>query len=172
MNVIEGCLMQYAQAGVSPRFVDRWSGGSHVCKLLENKRIFIVEDNAAYIAIASIYLRYEGATVESERWGHNVTDILLKHLPIDVILMDLLLARNTSGFDVFDQIRSTPQLRNIPIIAVSAADPEVAMPRAQKMGFAGFISKPISPSLVKYVAAVLDGKNVWKTDNWQYWSHF
>jgi len=143
-----------------------------VCKLLENKRIFIVEDSAAYIAIASIYLRYEGATVESERWGLNVPNVIVSQLPIDVILMDLKLSHNTSGFDVFDQIRRTPQLSNIPIIAVSAADPEVVMPRAQKMGFAGFISKPISPSLVKYVAAVLDGKNVWKTDTWQYWSHF
>lgn len=164
--------MQCTQVGVSSRFVDRWSGGSHVCKVLENKRIFIVEDNAAYIAIASIYLRYEGATVESERWGRNVPDIILKQLPIDVILMDLVLSHNTSGFDVFDQIRRIPQLRNIPIVAVSAVDPEVAMPRAQKMGFAGFISKPISPSLVKYVAAVLDGKDVWKTDSWQYWSRF
>src|SRR5579871_6782966 len=112
MNVIEGCLMQYAQAGVSPRFVDRWSGGSHVCKLLENKRIFIVEDSAAYIAIASIYLRYEGATVESERWGLNVPNVIVSQLPIDVILMDLKLSHNTSGFDVFDQIRRTPQLSN------------------------------------------------------------
>lgn len=163
--------MYGSQAGVSPKFVYRWSNESNVCKLLENKRLFIVEDNAAYIAIASIYLRYEGATVESERWGRNVPNILLKQLPIHAILMDLILSHNTSGFDVFDQIRRIPQLAAIPIIAVSAADPEVVMPRAKKMGFAGFISRPISPSLVRYVAAVLEGKNVWKTDTWQYWSH-
>jgi CheY-like chemotaxis protein len=141
-----------------------------MCMLLKNRRIFIVEDNAAYIAIASIYLRYEGAIVESERWGRNVPDAILKQLPIDVILLDLILSRNTSGFDIFDQIRRVPQLTTIPIIAVSAADPDVAMPQARQKGFSGFISKPISASIVKHVAAVLEGKDVWKTDSWQYWS--
>jgi two-component system cell cycle response regulator DivK len=139
--------------------------------LLKNRRIFIVEDNAAYVAIASNYLRYAGAIVESESWGLKVPGIILKHLPIDVILLDLMLPRNASGFDVFDQIRAVPELAAIPIIAVSAADPEVVMPQARERGFAGFISKPISASIVKHVAAVLEGKNVWKTDSWQYWSN-
>src|SRR5258708_6173791 len=163
--------MLQSQAGRAATLEDRWLGRSRMCMLLKNRRIFIVEDNAAYVAIASIYLRYEGAVVESERWGLKVPEIILQHLPIDVILMDLMLPRNTSGFEVFDQIRQVPQLAAIPIVAVSAADPEIVMPQARERGFAGFISKPISRSFVQHVATVLQGKPVWNPDSWQYWSN-
>ncbi len=163
--------MLNARVGATTMLAERKSGGLQLSMLLKNRRIFMVEDNAAYVAIASIYLRYAGATVESVSWGLKVPDIILKQLPIDVILLDLKLPRNTSGFDIFDQIRAVPELAAIPIIAVSAADPEVVMPKARDRGFAGFISKPISASIVRHVAAVLEGKNVWKTDSWQYWSN-
>ena len=157
--------MLNARVGATTMLADRRLGGSQVCMLLKNKRIFIVEDNAAYVAIASIYLRYAGAIVEVENWGLNVPDKIVKQLPIDVILMDLKLPRNASGFDIFDQIRAVPELAAIPIVAVSAADPDVAMARARQKGFAGYIAKPITPRIAAYVAAILDGKQIWIADS-------
>jgi len=138
--------------------------------LLKNKRIFIVEDQVTYMAIAATYLRFEGAEVESEPDWKNAVQAMLKSLPIDLILMDLVLSTNTSGFDLFDQIRQVPELAHIPIVAISSTDPEVAIPQVQAKGFSGFISKPISPTIVNSVAAVLDGQSVWRMDGWDYWS--
>lgn len=133
--------------------------------LLKGKRIFIVEDNAGNLAIASIYLEGQGATVRFERRGDNVPKIILAQMPIDIILMDLMLPRNVSGFGVVDQIREIPELRMIPIVAVSAADPDRAMPVARQKGLAGFICKPVTPLIAQHIAKVLDGKQVWVADS-------
>jgi CheY-like chemotaxis protein len=133
--------------------------------LLKGKRIFILEDNAGNLAIATVYLESQGAIVKFERRGVNTAQLIMNHLPIDLILTDLMLPKNASGFDVIDQIRQVPELAKIPVVAVSAADPDVAMPIARKKGFAGFISKPITPRIIQYVADALSGKQVWIADS-------
>ncbi len=133
--------------------------------LLEHVKVFIIEDNAGNLAVASLYLESQGASVKFERRGIDTAQAILNQMPVDVILTDLMLPRGVSGFDVFDQIRQHPQLANIPIIAVSAADPDTAMPLARQKGLAGFISKPITPQIVSYVSDVLHGKHVWIGDS-------
>lgn len=133
--------------------------------LLQNKRVFIVEDDAGNLAVASVYLRQHGASVSHERWGRETAQAIVAQLPIDIILMDLMFPNNVSGFDIFDQIQQVKQLQNIPVVAVSAADPDSAMPKALAKGFFGFISKPISPRIVKHIAAVLEGKKVWAAED-------
>ncbi len=117
------------------------------------------------MAIATIYLEAQGATVKFERRGINLPQILLKSLPIDLILMDLMLPKKVQGFDLVDQVRQIPELAAIPIVVVSAADPDVAMPLARQKGLAGFISKPITPHVVNHLADVLNGNQVWIADN-------
>lgn len=137
--------------------------------LLKGKRIFMIEDKYLYVAVASIYLRYEGAIVESQSQVKDLPLVLANHLPIDVILLDLALSRKTSGFDVFDEIRRVPKLAQIPVIAVSAVDPDFALPAARQKGFAGFISKPLSSTIAGHVASVLAGEQVWATESWRPW---
>ena len=132
--------------------------------LLSGKRIFITEDNAGNLAVLATYLEGYGATLKSDRRGVNTVAALREHLPFDVILLDLMLPNNVSGFDLFDQIRQVPELTHIPVIAVSAADPDFAMSKARMKGFAGFISKPISVVVGRYIAEVLNGKQVWIAD--------
>jgi CheY-like chemotaxis protein len=68
------------------------------------------------------------------------------------------------GYDIFDEIRSRPQFDAIPIVAVSAADPTIAVPKARKKGFSGFISKPVDDELFpKQLRELIDGKPVWYT---------
>lgn len=130
--------------------------------LLKGNKIFIVEDNMGNLAIATFYLeQHGGAKTFSDRWVKRTPEIILGRLPIDVILMDLMFPNNVSGFDVFAQIKAVPALAHIPIVAVSASDPDRAVPRAMAAGFAGFISKPISDLISRQVADIIAGKRVW-----------
>ena len=73
-----------------------------------------------------------------------------------------MLHMGISGYDIYDAIQADAHLRHIPVIAVSASDPEIEIPRARMRGFAGFISEPLN--LVRFpeqVAACLSGKPVW-----------
>jgi CheY-like chemotaxis protein len=132
--------------------------------LLKGKRIFMVEDNAGNLAVATLYLERYGATIKFVRWGDDAVEVLRRNMPIDAILMDLMLPGRISGFDVFQQIRECPDLAHIPVVAVSASDPDIAMPRAARLGFSGYISKPVSGSIAQHIATVVGGKKVWAGD--------
>lgn len=132
---------------------------------LKGKRVFIVEDDAGGLAVASHYLREAGALVLYRNRGEGVAEEIKKYLPVHLVLMDLMLPAQVSGFDVFAQLHSDPALSEIPVIAVSSMDPDLAMPRAKEMGFAGFIAKPLSPNILRHVQSVLDGKKVWVGDS-------
>ncbi|MBN1429009.1 MAG: response regulator [Anaerolineae bacterium] len=129
---------------------------------LRGKRIFIVEDDVVNMAVFAVTLRQTGATIIQDAWNANTINILVQNLPIDVILLDLMLRFKTSGYDIFDKIQADPKLKEIPIIAVSASDPEIEIPKAKDKGFAGFIGKPIE--VYKFpiqIAACMKGEKVW-----------
>ena len=129
---------------------------------LRNKRIFLVEDNLAYRALAQLLLERAGAKTAIERWGTESIARIRAFMPVDVILLDLHLPDNVSGFDLFDDIRAEPDLKHIPIVAVSSMEPSFAIPKAKAKGFEGFILKPIESALfVSQVADVLASRKVW-----------
>lgn len=130
--------------------------------LLQGKRIFIVEDDITNLAIASVLLKQHGAEVGFERWGSNTMNLLKLMSPVDIILLDLNLQHGVSGLDVFTTIRKDDAFAKVPIVAVSALDPSLAIPQAKQKGFSGFISKPIEFNLfAEQIATVINGGEVW-----------
>lgn len=131
---------------------------------LKDRRIVIIEDNVMNMAVYAVALKQSGALAIQDPFNTDTLNLIKRSLPIDVILLDLMLRHHLNGYEIFDQLRADPELTGIPVIAVSAADPAIEMPRAKEMGFAGFISKPIDPFLlVEQIAACIDGQQVWYT---------
>lgn len=132
--------------------------------LLKDKRIFVVEDNLQNRIVFQMALVRHGAEVNFERHGQATIFYLEGLSRVDLIVLDLMLAGAIDGFDIYDQIRELPQFATVPIIAVSAMDPSVAIPKARMKGFAGFIAKPINADLFpKQLMMILDGEQVWFT---------
>lgn len=130
--------------------------------ILKGKRVFIVEDEVKNLSVVSTILQSSGATIVVERLGKDASQKLLKSLPIDVILMDIMLPYGVSGYDVVKEIRSVPELAQIPVVAVSAADPNIEMEKARLQGFNGFISKPIRiNTFSRHIADIISGNQVW-----------
>lgn len=130
--------------------------------ILANKRIFLVEDNLANRAIEQLLLERHGALTAFERYGTETLERLTAFAPVDIIVMDLMLPEGVSGFDVTDQIRTLPQFRTVPVVAVSAADPAEVMPIARARGFAGFIPKPIDfDTFPAMIARIIQGETIW-----------
>ena len=128
--------------------------------LLEKRRILVFEDNPDNIRVMCIILEHEGAEVFI--WAGGQKQDIVDLLPLAVIILDLMMPGKYTGFEVFRQIRSIPELSNIPIVAVSAMDTSVALPQAQELGFSGFISKPISMDLFpEQIHKIISGEEVW-----------
>ena len=131
-------------------------------KLLDGKRIFLIEDDVRNVAVYSTNLRAHGAIIYEDVFGYGIVLHIKDSLPVDLIVLDIMLRRGTNGYDIYDQIRSEPELKNIPIVAVTSLDPENEIPKAQEKKFDGFISKPIdSRQFPKQLAAIIEGKKLW-----------
>ncbi|HLY27649.1 MAG TPA: response regulator [Aggregatilineales bacterium] len=130
--------------------------------LLAQKHIFIVEDNRQNRVVFKMALIRHGALVEFEKWGHDSAQRLKELAQADLVILDLMLAYGISGLDVFDEIRAIPRFQQVPIIAVSAMDPALAIPKVQLKGFAAFIAKPIDiATFPEQVARVMSGERLW-----------
>lgn len=128
---------------------------------LNGKRIFVVEDNAHNRVIYQMILRRAGAVIDFDRRGDTTLFQLTKFMP-DLIILDLNLGRYSSGFEIFDGIRKQADLQHVPIVAISASEPAVVLPKCREMGFSGFIAKPIEESLFEdQMARLIQGQHVW-----------
>ena len=130
--------------------------------LLEGKRILIVEDDVTNMAVYAVALRKFGATAMIDPLNTDTMRMIQLSLPLDIILLDLMLRHSKDGYDIFDQLQADPALAGIPVLAISAADPTIEIPKAKEKGFVGFIGKPIDPTkFVEQIASCINGEQVW-----------
>lgn len=130
--------------------------------MLNGTRIFVVEDDPNSLAIVSSILRRQGAAVHFDLWGKDTAQRILNLLPVHMILLDLMLPNNVSGYDVYAELRQYDELKDVPIVAVTAMDPATELKKARELGFAGYICKPIrTRTFAVYMEAILKGTAVW-----------
>lgn len=131
-------------------------------ELLKGKRVLVVEDNPMNRAVFTIFFVNHEMNVIFDYIGQNTSQRLAGLHKVDLIILDLMLPAAVSGFDVYEEIRATPNYQDIPILIVSAADPMTAIPRAKSLGVNGFVAKPIDDELFpKQLEAILRGESVW-----------
>lgn len=129
--------------------------------LLLGKKIFILEDNSMNRVVFRISLITQGAYVEFDQWGRDTMEKIENYNP-DLIILDLMLPNGDSGYDVFKQIREHKEYDEVPIVAISASEPSIALPKTRSMGFSGFIAKPIDETrFPQQMAKVLAGDEIW-----------
>ena len=133
--------------------------------VLEQRRIFMLEDNLVNQMLALKLLRGAGADVVFERWGTHTLTKLRRAGDVDIILLDLMISDTISGFDIFDAIRTLREFDRTPIAAVSAADPYTTIPQLRARGFSGFISKPLQrATFAPMIARLIAGEQLWSVD--------
>ncbi len=82
------------------------------------QRLLIIEDQATFRQFMSLALHMEGYEVQSAETGEAALQILDSSVP-DLIMLDLSMPR-VSGWDVLRFVRGRPDLRQIPVIVLTA----------------------------------------------------
>jgi CheY-like chemotaxis protein len=103
------------------------------------KSILIVDDDPTSIILFEEYLANTSALLFSASNSIEAMEVL-KHSPVDLILMDLQL-EDISGFMLLTKIRNFDP--NIPVIAETAFASAEDRRKCISSGFNGFLSKPI-----------------------------
>jgi two-component system, cell cycle response regulator DivK len=115
--------------------VSNWRGGTA-------KTVLIVEDNELNMKLFRDLLEAHGYQTSGTSNGFEALDLVRKLRP-DLILMDIQLPQ-VSGLEVTRWIKDDPELRSIPVVAVTAFAMKGDEERIREGGCEAYLSKPIS----------------------------
>ena len=107
-----------------------------------SKTVLIVEDNELNMKLFNDLLDAHGYRTLQTRNGMEALSIAREHRP-DLILMDIQLPE-VSGLEVTKWLKEDDDLREIPVIAVTAFAMKGDEERIRQGGCEAYISKPIS----------------------------
>lgn len=124
----------------------------HTSLHLEGKTILIVDDDPRNVySIASILEEFNAEIIEADNGIEAVKR--LKREKADLILMDIMMPE-MDGYETMKKIRMDPELKSIPIIAITANALKEDRERCIAAGADDYISKPIDyHNLIKLISA-------------------
>lgn len=113
-------------------------------------KVLVVEDEQALALLLKYNLEKEGYDVIIEDRGNKVLGVVEHECP-SLILLDWMLPE-LSGVEICKQIRSKPDLKNIPIIMLTAKGQEEDKIKGLNAGADDYVTKPFSvPELMARV---------------------
>lgn len=109
------------------------------------KSVLIVEDNELNMKLFHDLLHAHGYETIQTRHGLDAIELARKYHP-DLILMDIQLPE-ISGLEVTRWLKEDEELRDIPVVAVTAYAMKGDEERIRSGGCEAYVSKPISVAL-------------------------
>ncbi len=114
---------------------------------LEKQTILVVDDNAQNIDVL-VGILGSDYRIKAAINGERALRIATGNDPPDLILLDVMMPE-MNGYEVCQQLKSRADTKQIPVIFVTAKDEIEDESRGFAAGCADYITKPISPPLVK-----------------------
>src|ERR1700722_9878168 len=106
-------------------------------------RILIIEDNPANLELMTYLLGAFGHTVLTAEDGKQGLESARREMP-DLIICDVQLP-DLDGYEVARWLKSNPELRSTPLVAVTALAMVGDRDRVLAAGFDSYLAKPIDP---------------------------
>jgi len=119
-----------------------------------NELIAVVDDEPDIAELVSLHLKKARFEVKTFLNGNKFYDFLSRTKP-DLIVLDLLLP-DIDGLEICKDLKSNPELKEIPIIMLTAKGEEMDKILGLELGADDYVTKPFSPrELLARVKAVL-----------------
>jgi two-component system, cell cycle response regulator DivK len=123
------------------------------------KKILVVEDNEANRILMRQILKYYGYEVLEATDGVSGLEMARKFMP-DLILLDLQMPV-MGGFAVIRELRNTPELSKLKVIAVTSFAMKGDKEKALEAGFDEYVTKPIDTrKFVELVKSIIPNSGV------------
>lgn len=109
-----------------------------------DKSVLIVEDDPATCNLWSKHLEFAGWMVQTVESVEEAEALLVGQLP-SVMILDVMLASEMSGWDLLAKLRASSHTQQLPVFVVTTLDEPQ---KAREAGATGYLVKPCSPALL------------------------
>ncbi|MFN8670832.1 MAG: response regulator [Candidatus Sericytochromatia bacterium] len=114
---------------------------------LEGKKILVVDDDIKNIFVLTSALEETNADILTAKNGREGVDLLKNNPDTCLVIMDIMMPV-MNGYEAIEEIRNTPELKAIPIIAATAKAMKDDREKCIDAGANDYITKPIDLNLL------------------------
>jgi len=119
------------------------------------KKVLIIDDDNRNIFALTAVLKARGYNCLSAAGGAEGLQVLKEQKDVAVVLMDMMMP-DMDGYEAIAVMNAHPELKDIPVIAVTAQAMLGDKERCLEAGAVGYVSKPINVDnltdlLTKYI---------------------
>jgi CheY-like chemotaxis protein len=128
--------------------------------MADKKKILVVDDDPDFQFTTSAALTAAGSDVEQCLDSRRALDRIRATHP-DLVILDVMMERGTSGFDIAQQLRREPGLARLPVLMLTAIHQSTKLrfspeTDGEYLPVDQFLDKPVRPEvLVTRVAELL-----------------
>jgi CheY-like chemotaxis protein len=128
--------------------------GNQPKPVLDKKKVLVIEDEPDLRQLSVWLLQAEGYQALPAADGEEGLKIAREH-QIDLVLLDIRMP-GRYGWSILTEFKDAPELRDIPVILLTASADAGSKNKAIQMGAADYLIKPIdSEKLKECIARVL-----------------
>jgi len=126
-------------------------------------KVLLIDDDPEFVEATASLLDAQGYKVDSAPNGKMGIAKAKEQKP-DIILLDVMMTRNSEGFEVARELNKDKNLKNIPVIIITGVRREASLPFGFEPDDAwlpvkGVLEKPVKPDvLLKTVAQSMADK--------------
>lgn len=112
-------------------------------------RVLVVDDEPDVLLLCRVNLEFEGYEVLEAADGTEGLELARQQRP-DVILLDVMMPQ-MDGWQVLEELKDDEELRDIPVVMLTARVQNEDQIRGWSSGAAEYITKPFSPLALSQV---------------------
>ncbi|CAN5854852.1 hypothetical protein BH20PSE1_BH20PSE1_19240 [soil metagenome] len=121
--------------------------------------LLVVDDNETNRDMLSRRLRHQGYRVSTAEDGRRALQAV-RDQPVDLVLLDVLMPE-MDGYETLQQLKADQNLRDIPVIMISALDEIQSVVRCIEHGAEDYLPKPFNSVLLRArIGACLEKKRL------------
>ncbi|UTH74666.1 response regulator [Chromobacterium sp. IIBBL 290-4] len=124
-------------------------------KLLEGKRILVVDDDPRNLFVITAALERHGAAISNAVNGKRALEYLARERP-DLVLMDIMMPE-MDGYQTIAEIRAHPDWASLPVVAITAKALPTEREKILNAGADDYLSKPVDYDLLVAKASQWSG---------------
>lgn len=122
--------------------------------MAQKKTILLIEDEEDIAALIKLQAEISGYKLFVETDGINGYRAIERDRP-DLVILDIMLP-GQNGLDICRKMKHSPELKNIPVVIISAKNEELDVVLGLELGADDYVAKPFSPKILfSRVKAVL-----------------